>query len=140
MHFNIRIFISETKDNINKYPTGPARILLFLQGYNSSTSPPVMKSLNLLVSPLFERLDLLTTACGCGPTCICCSGGYMDVQEGYMLFRGVIWCSGGLYAVQEGYMLKKIMMKIVATNVVASRPPNGDRLQRRPLVPISPGL
>ena len=32
---------------------------------------------------------------------------------------------------------KKIMMKIVATNVVASRPPNGDRLQRRPLVPIS---
>ena len=31
---------------------------------------------------------------------------------------------------------KKIMMKIVATNVVASRPPNGDRLQRRPLVPI----
>ena len=31
----------------------------------------------------------------------------------------------------------KIMMKIVATNVVASRPPNGDRLQRRPLVPIS---
>jgi hypothetical protein len=30
---------------------------------------------------------------------------------------------------------KKIMMKIVATNVVASRPPNGDRLQRRPLVP-----
>ena len=31
---------------------------------------------------------------------------------------------------------KKIMKKIVATNVVASRPPNGDRLQRRPLVPI----
>ena len=30
----------------------------------------------------------------------------------------------------------KIMMKIVATNVVASRPPNSDRLQRRPLVPI----
>ena len=24
----------------------------------------------------------------------------------------------------------------MATNVVASRPPNGDRLQRRPLVPI----
>ena len=46
-----------------------------------------------------------------------------------MMFRGVICCSGGLYA-------KKIMMKIVATNVVASRPPNGDRLQRRPLVPI----
>ena len=30
---------------------------------------------------------------------------------------------------------KKITVKIVATNVVASRPPNGDRLQRRPLVP-----
>ena len=27
------------------------------------------------------------------------------------------------------------MAEIVATNVVASRPPNGDRLQRRPLVP-----
>ena len=51
----------------------------------------------------------------------------MDVQGGYMLFRGVICCSGGLYAVQEGYMLKKIMMKIVATNVVASRSP-----ERRP--------
>ena len=45
----------------------------------------------------------------------------MDVQGGYMLFRGVICCSGGLYAVQEGYMLKKIMMILVATNVVASR-------------------
>ena len=65
-----------------------------------------------------------------------CSGGLHTVQVGYMLFRGVIYCSWGLYAVQEGYMLKKIMMKIVATNVVASRPPNGDRLQRRPLVPI----
>ena len=31
---------------------------------------------------------------------------------------------------------KKITVKIVATNVVASRPPNGDRLERRPLVPI----
>ena len=30
---------------------------------------------------------------------------------------------------------KKITLEIVATNVVASRPPNGDRLQRRPLVP-----
>ena len=29
---------------------------------------------------------------------------------------------------------KKIMAEIVATNVVASRPPNGDRLQRLPLV------
>ena len=29
------------------------------------------------------------------------------------------------------------MAEIVATNVVASRPPNGDRLQRRPLVPIT---
>ena len=27
--------------------------------------------------------------------------------------------------VQEGYMLKKIMMVLVATNVVASRPPKG---------------
>ena len=38
-------------------------------------------------------------------------GGYMDVQWGHMLFRGVLCCSGalfgcslGLYAVQEGYM------------------------------------
>ena len=31
---------------------------------------------------------------------------------------------------------KKITAEIVATNVVASRPPNGNRLQRRPLVPI----
>ena len=30
---------------------------------------------------------------------------------------------------------KKIMVEIVATNVVASRPPNGDRMQRQPLVP-----
>ena len=31
---------------------------------------------------------------------------------------------------------KKITAEIVATNVVASRPPNGEvRLQRRPLVP-----
>ena len=37
---------------------------------------------------------------------------------------------------KNGGKKKKIMMKIVATNVVASRPPNGDRLQRRPLVPI----
>ena len=27
-------------------------------------------------------------------------------------------------------------MKIVTTKVVASQPPNGDRLQRRPLMPI----
>ena len=33
-----------------------------------------------------------------------CDGENMDVQWGYMLFRGVIWCSGGLYAIQEGYM------------------------------------
>ena len=33
-----------------------------------------------------------------------CDGENMDVQWGYMLFRGVICCSGGLYAVQEGYM------------------------------------
>ena len=31
---------------------------------------------------------------------------------------------------------KKITVEIVATHVVASRPPNGDRLQHRPLVPI----
>ena len=49
-----------------------------------------------------------------------CSGGLYTVQEGYMLFRGVICCLGGLYAVQEGYMIKKIMMILVATNVIAS--------------------
>ena len=68
---------------------------------------------------------------------ICCSErlyavqeGYIDVQEGRILFRGVICCTGGLYSVledymdvQEGYMLKKIMMFILATHVVASRPP-----------------
>ena len=32
---------------------------------------------------------------------------------------------------------KKIMSFLVATNVVASRPPNADRLERRTLVPIS---
>ena len=48
----------------------------------------------------------------------------------YMLFRGFICCSGGLYAVQEGYMMKKIMMVLVATNIVASRPP-----ERRLLMP-----
>ena len=30
---------------------------------------------------------------------------------------------------------KKITAEIVATNVIASRPANGDRLQHRPLVP-----
>ena len=30
---------------------------------------------------------------------------------------------------------KKITVEIVATNIVASRLPNGERLQRRPLVP-----
>ena len=47
-----------------------------------------------------------------------------------MLFMGVKCCSRGLYAVQEdymdvqeGYMLKKIMMFLVATNVVASQSP-----------------
>ena len=62
----------------------------------------------------------------------------MDVQEGCILFLGVIiCCSGGLYNVQKGYMdiqgcymlfsqggymMKKIMMVLVATNanVVAS--------------------
>ena len=33
--------------------------------------------------------------------------------------------------VQEGYMLKKIMMFIVATNIIASRPP-----KRRPIMTI----
>ena len=44
------------------------------------------------------------------------------------MLRKVAYCSGGLYAVQvgymdvqEGYMLKKTMMFIVATNVIASR-------------------
>ena len=35
---------------------------------------------------------------------------------------------------------KKRIMEIVSTNVVASRSPNGDRLQRRPLVPITSWL
>ena len=65
-----------------------------------------------------------------------------------ILFRGVICCSGGLYAVQEGYMdvqeeymLKKIMRFFVATNIIASWPPNrrADRLECRPLVPIFSG-
>ena len=54
----------------------------------------------------------------------------MDAQEGRVLFRGVICCSGRLYAVQEGYMnvqkgymLKKIIIFLVATKVIASRPP-----------------
>ena len=38
--------------------------------------------------------------------------------------------------IQEGCMLKKMIMFIVATNVIASRPPNTDRLERRLLVPI----
>ena len=37
---------------------------------------------------------------------------------------------------EEKRRRKKIMTEIVATNVVASQPPNGDRLQRQPLVPI----
>ena len=63
---------------------------------------------------------------------ICCSGGLYAVQEGYMDVQGglVICCSEGLFAVQEGYMMKKIMMVLVATNIVASRPP-----ERRLLMP-----
>ena len=38
---------------------------------------------------------------------------------------------------KNGGKKKKIKTYLVATNVVASRPPNGDRLQSRPLVPIS---
>ena len=34
--------------------------------------------------------------------------GYMDIQEGWLLFRGVIYCSGGLYAVQEGYSMVSV--------------------------------
>ena len=36
---------------------------------------------------------------------------------------------------KRGKKKKKIKTFLVATNVVASRPPNRDRLQRRPLVP-----
>ena len=36
---------------------------------------------------------------------------------------------------REGEKRKKITAEIVATNVIDSRPPNGDRLQHRPLVP-----
>ena len=36
-----------------------------------------------------------------------------------------------------GLSLAKIMAEIVATNVVDSRPPNGDQLQHRTLVPIN---
>ena len=53
---------------------------------------------------------------------ICCSGGLYASQGGYTLFRWAICCSGELYDVQEGYMLKKIMMILVATNVVGSQP------------------
>ena len=64
-----------------------------------------------------------------------CSGELYTIQGGYiMLFRMVLWmfrevlcCSGGFYAVQGGYMMKKIRMVLVATNIVASRPP-----ERRP--------
>ena len=45
----------------------------------------------------------------------------MDVQEDCILFRGVLCCSGGLNVVKEGYKLKKIMMFIVATDIVASQ-------------------
>ena len=36
-----------------------------------------------------------------------------------------------------GKKMKKITVKIVATNVIASQPPTADRLQCQPLVPIS---
>ena len=38
------------------------------------------------------------------------------------MFRRVVYCSGGLCADQERYMMKKIMMVLVATNVVARMP------------------
>ena len=54
------------------------------------------------------------------------SGGLYAVQ----CSGGLYGCSVGLYAVQGGYMdaqvgytMKKIMMEIVATDVVASLPP-----------------
>ena len=56
-----------------------------------------------------------------------CDGENMDVQWGYMLFRGLHGVQGGYMEVQEGYMMKKIMTLIVGTNVVASRQP-----ERRP--------
>ena len=56
--------------------------------------------------------------------------GYIDAQEGCILFRGLYAVQEGYMDVQEGYMLKKIMMFILATNVVASQPP-----ERPPLVP-----
>ena len=49
--------------------------------------------------------------------------GYMDVQEGYMdVQEGYMDVQEGYMDAQEGYMLKKIMMFIVATNVIAIRP------------------
>ena len=53
--------------------------------------------------------------------------GYTDVQECCILFRGLYAAKEGYMDVQEGYMLKKIMIFLVATNVVASQPP-----KRRP--------
>ena len=49
---------------------------------------------------------------------ICCSGGlyavhegYINVQEGFILFRGVICCSGGLYGCPGGLYVKSISLK-----------------------------
>ena len=51
----------------------------------------------------------------------CCSGGLCGCSGGlYTVQGGYICCSGGLYAVQEGYMIKKIIMVLVVTNIVAS--------------------
>ena len=49
--------------------------------------------------------------------------GGKNVKGGYMLFRGLYAVQKGYIDVQECYMLKKIMMFLVATNVVANRPP-----------------
>ena len=45
---------------------------------------------------------------------ICCSGGlnavqegYINVQEGCILFRGVICCSGGLYGCSGGLYVEE---------------------------------
>ena len=68
---------------------------------------------------------------------ICCSGGLYGcsgklntVQGGYMLFRWVICCSGELYGCSGGLYVEENNDVLVATNVVASRPPadwNADR-------------
>ena len=103
---------------------------------------------NILFRGLFavqERYMLFQGVIWMPRRVIYCSWGLYAVRGDHMLFtrvilmfRKILYCSGGLYAVQDGYilfrrvkwmfrrviyMLKKIMMFLVATNVVASRPP-----------------